>query len=331
MRVQVDPLRSASARDTGPVPRVALNGGYGEWTLPPGIGGLAIRFTPGVDGSEQFISLAPEDYEGESGGFTVYVPTERKLGPAAMAFTLRLDLDQYQADESVVFGPGADSRGVAHQVQNAPSGSTGLGIPGTVELNASVENDVQSWGVELGGVTIPAADNGISYGLGLNYRTTTQELTNTMSLPAFPGISARTDEEVEDQVLSIPLTVIKGWNAGGTARPNIFVRVAPGYYKSDLDGTYQFACNLCPPADQAFEQTIEDKDDGFTWSGEAGVGLNLHLGDRFVLGFYGRYSYLDRIGVANNRESPLDEPVHLDEDSADGWSAGINFGLEFRQ
>ena len=81
----------------------------------------------------------------------------------------------------------------------------------------------------------------------------------------------------------------------------------------------------------AREQRIEDDDDGFTWSGEAGLGLNLHLGDRFVVGLYGRYSYLDRIGIADNRESPLDEPVHLSEDSADGWSAGINFGLEFRQ
>ncbi|MGQ0833987.1 MAG: hypothetical protein ACT4O5_03545 [Gammaproteobacteria bacterium] len=332
VRVNVAGLPSSSTRtsDAGTSPGVGVRGGHGEWTLPSGAGGLGIRFTTGSPGSERFITLAPEDYEGESGGFSVRVPTWLEIRDRRTAFVFDIDYGQFDAEDSTTFAAGTDGRGVAHQVENAPSGSTGLAFPTSTPLDTRVANDIETWSAELGGVTLPG-DNGISWGIGLRYRLSKQDLFNSMTTATFPGIFATLDEEIEDQYLAIPLTFGKTWNNTGTVRPNMHLQIAPGFYKSELKGTYEFACNVCAPADQSFEQRIDDDDDGFSWEGAAGIGLDLRLGDRFVVGLYGQYKYFDHTSFADNRESPLDEPVQLGEDTADGWAAGINFGLEFRQ
>lgn len=330
VRVNVAALPAPDTRtsDSGVGPGVGVSGGYGEWTLPPGAGGLGIRFITGSPGSETFITLAPEDYEGESFGFGFRIPNWLEIRDRKTAFFLDIDYGQFDAADSATFAAGTEGRGVAHQVENAPSGSTGLAFPTSTPLDTRVSNDIESWAAELGGVTVPG-DNGVSWGIGLRYRRTTQDLFNSMSTPTFAGIFANISEEIEDQYFSIPLTFVKSWNNSGTVRPNVHFQVAPGFYKSELTGTYDFACNLCAPADQAFQQRIDDEDDGFSWEGAAGVGLDVHLG-RVAIGLYSRYSYFDHTSFADNRQSPLDEPVHLGEDSADGWAAGVNFGLEFR-
>ncbi len=330
VRVNVAPLPSSNARtrDAGGGPEFGLNGGYGEWTLPAGAGGLGLRFTPGSPGSEFFITLAPEDYEGESAGFSFRTPNWLEIRERRVGFTFDIDYGQYDAAASTTFEPSAEGRGFAHQVDNSPTGSTGISLPTSVSMDTRVNNDIESWAAELGGLTLPG-DNGVSWGFGLRYRRTTQDLFNGVSVPAFPGLSANMNEEVEDQYLALPLTFLKVWNNSGAVRPNLRVQVAPGFYKSQLSGTYEVACDLCPTPDQAFQQRIEDDDDGFSWEGAAGVGLDLHL-DRFVIGLYSQYRYLDHASFADNRQSPLDEPVRLGEDSASGWIAGINLGLEMR-
>lgn len=332
VRVNVTPLASPDTRtsSSGAGPNVGVSAGYGEWKLPPGAGGLGIRFTPGSPGSEVFITLAAGDYEGESAGFELRIPTWLEVQQRRTALVFAIEYGQADAARATTFAPSAEGRGVAHQVENAPSGATGLAFPTSTPLDTRVSNDIETWAAELGGVTLPG-DNGLSWGIGLRYRRTTQDLFNAMSTPTFPGIFANMSEEIEDEYLSIPLTFTKVWNGSGTARPNVHLQVAPGFYQSQLSGTYDFACNLCSPADQSFQQRIDDEDDGFSWEGAAGLGLDLHLGKRFVIGLYGRYSYFDHTSFADNRQSPLDEPVHLGEDRADGWAAGINFGLEFRQ
>lgn len=326
--VDVEPLPSADSRtgESGAGPSIGVSGGYGEWTLPSGAGGLGIRFTAGSPGSELFITLAPEDYDGESAGFQFRVPTWLEIRERRTAFSFDFDYGQFDAADATTFAPSAEGRGVAHQVENAPSGSTGLAFPTTTPLDTRVANDIETWAVEFGGVTLPD-DGGISWGLGLRYRRTTQEMFNSMTTPTFPGIFANMSEEIEDQYLSIPLTFMKTWNHTGTLRPNLHLQVAPGYYKSELSGTYDFACDLCPAQDQSFQQLIDDEDDGFTWEAGAGIGLDAQL-DRVAMGLYLRYRRFDHASFADNRQSPLDEPVHLGKDSADGWFAGVNFGLK---
>lgn len=332
VRVNVASLPSSGTRtsDAGTAPSVGVRAGYGEWTMPAGAGGLGIRFTTGSPGSESFITLAPQDYEGESFGFGFRIPDWLEIRDRKTAFFFDFDYGQFDAEASSSFPGGADGRGVAHQVENAPSGSTGLAFPTATPLDTRVANDIETWSAEFGGITLPG-DSGVSWGVGLRYRVTKQDMFNSMTTPTFPGIFAMLDEEIEDQYLAIPLTLRKTWNNTGTVRPNMHLQIAPGYYQSELKGTYEFACDLCPAADQSFQQRIDDDDDGFSWEGAAGVGLDLHLGDRFVVGLYGHYKYFDHTSFADNRESPLDEPVHLGEDTADGWAAGIHFGLELRQ
>jgi hypothetical protein len=330
LNVNVAPLsspgdRTSDARGAGFGPGFGVSGGYGEWKLPAGAGGLGIRFTTGSPGSERFITLAAEDYEGESVGAQFRIPSdslERRL-----AFYGALLNEQFDADESDTFAASADGRGVAHQVENAPSGSTGLAFPTSTPLDTRVSNEIESWSAEFGGLLLPG-DNGFSWGLGLRYRRTTQDLFNEMTTATFPGIFANMSEEVEDEYLSVPLTLQKGWNSTGTVRPHVFLQIAPGFYRSELSGTYEFACNLCPGPDQAFQQAITDEDDGFTWEGAGGVGVDVYL-DRVAMGLYARYRHFDHMSYADNRESPLDDPVRLGEDSASGWVVGFNIGLEF--
>lgn len=330
VRVDVAPLPGTNTRtsDVGARPGIGLGGGYSDLSMPGGAGGLGIRFTAGSPGSEFFITLAPEEYEGESAGFSFRVPNWLEIRERRVGFAFDLDYGQFDASNSVTFEPGAEGRGFAHQVENSPGGSTGVAFPNSVELDTRVSNDIETWAAELGGFTLPG-DGGVSWGMGLRYRRTTQDLFNGVSTPTFPGIFANMSEEVEDQYLAIPLTFLKVWNRSGIVRPNLRLQVAPGFYKSELSGTYDVACNLCPPGDQDFQQLIDDEDDGFTWEGAAGFGLDLHF-DRFAVGLYTQYRYLDHASYADNRQSPLDEPPHLGEDSASGWIAGINFGLEMR-
>jgi hypothetical protein len=330
VRVNVASLPSSATRigDAGAGPGVGVNGGYGEWTLPPGAGGLGIRFTPGQDGSESFITLAPEDYEGESGGVHFRIPTSHEFRGLLIGWAFGIDYSQFDAADGTTFGSSADGRGFAHQVENAPSGSTGLGFPSSIAIDTRVSNDIESWAAEFGGVTLPG-ESGISWGLGLRYRITTQDLFNGVSTPGFPGVFANLSEEVKDEYLAIPVTFLKTWNNAGTVRPNLRFHLAPGFYRSELSGTYDFACDLCPASDQSLQQRIEDEDDGFSWEAAAGLGLDVHF-DRLVMGLYAQYSHFDHMSFADNRESPLDEPPHLGEDSANGWAAGINFGLELR-
>lgn len=335
IRVDVTPFPRTSREGsgagpaTGAGPTFTLNGGYLEPTLASGSGGLGIRFEPGNEGSERFISFAPEDYEGESAGFGLRIPNWLEIRQG-VDFVVGFDYEQYDAEAATTLPGGTEGRGYAHQGGDAPSGATGLAFPPGTALDTIVSNDIESWGFSVGGVTVPG-ENGVEWGLGLRYRRTTQDLLSWAGTEAFPGIFATFTEEVEDQYVSLPLTVRKTWNTSGTLRPNVQLQIAPGFYKSELSGDYRAECNLCAAPDNLIEQSVADDDDGFSWEGGVGFGLDLHLGNRVVLGLFGRYSYFDHMSFANNRESPLDDPVSLGEDSADGWTAGINFGLEFRQ
>ncbi len=330
IRVNVTPFPGSgggSGPDFGGGPGLQLYWGYAEPTLANVSGGLGIQFEPGNEGSEQFVTFAPEDYEGESTGAVLRIPSfiEAYRG----GFELAAALARFDAEARETLPGGTQGRGYAHQGGDAPSGATGLAFPVGTALDTIVANDVKSWGFSFSGVSIPG-DNGVQWGLGLRYRTTTQDMMSWAGTEAFPGVFARFDEEIEDRYLSVPLTVRKTWNNSGAVRPNVHLQVAPGFYESELTGDYRAECNLCAAADMLIEQSVSDEDDGFSWEGAAGIGLDLHLGNRFVVGLFGRYEYYDHLSFANNRESPLDDAVSLGEDSADGWAAGINFGLEFR-
>ncbi len=330
IRVSVAPFPrggGGSGPDFGGGPGFNLFYSYGEPKLSGVSGGLGIQFEPGNEGSEEFVTFAPEDYEGESYGGVLRIPSfiEAYRG----GFELAAALARFDAEARETLPGGTQGRGYAHQGGDAPSGATGLAFPVGTDFDSIVANDVESWGISFGGVSIPG-DNGVQWGIGLRYRTTRQDMMSWAGTEAFPGIFARFDEEIEDRYLSVPLTVRKTWNNSGAVRPNVHLQIAPGFYESELTGDYRAECNLCAAADMLIEQSVSDEDDGFSWEGAAGLGLDLHLGDRFVVGLFGRYEYFDHMSYANNRESPLDDAVSLGEDSADGWAAGINFGLEFR-
>lgn len=333
IRVNVTPFpggNDGAGPDVGGGPGFNLYWGYAEPTLSGVSGGLGIRFDTGNQGSEEFITTAPEDYEGDSGGAVLRIPSFIEAYRGGYDIEFALELARYDAEARETLPGGTEGRGYAHQGGDAPSGATGLAFPIGTALDTLVANDVESWGLSIGGVSIPG-ENGLQWGIGLRLRTTKQDMLSWAGTEAFPGIFASFAEEIEDRYLSVPLTLRKSWNNSGSVRPNVHLQLAPGFYESELSGDYRAECNLCPASDTLIEQSVSDKDDGFSWEGAAGIGLDLHLGDRFVVGLFGRYMYFDHMSFADNRESPFEDAVSLGEDSADGWAAGINFGLEFRR
>lgn len=333
IRVNVAPFPGAPRRTSSAgSPGLRIDFGYDDRTLPDGNGGLGIRFVSGSPGSERFILQSPADFEGESGGVRIMTP----FGPTVISRQMYLGLlayyGEWDVDESAVFPAGTESRGWAYQVESAPGGSTGLGFPGSVPLDLNVDNEIEEWGFGLNLMT-PPSERGLSYGFGLTYSQTTQDLINSVSSPTFTGASlirADMEQEVRDRYLTLPVTVRRYWNTGASVSPFVQGMVAPGYHDSDLSGTFTSICNLCPPDQQNLVQDIRDSDSGFTWEAGAGLGVDFRLSDRVLIGLYANYGYRDRVSTADNRESPLDDPPHLGDDDADFWNAGISFGLEFR-
>lgn len=320
--------RTASAA----VPGFRVNVGYDEQMLPDGSGGLGIRFTPGSPGSERFIVQSPEDFDGESAG----IQLRTRFGPTIFNrrtyLGFRVNYGSWDVDQSTAFPAGTDSRGWAYQVDSAPNGSTGLGFPGSVPLDLVSDHKIEEWGLGFDLMTDPS-DNGLAYGVGLRYQQFEQDLVNMVTSPTFTGanfIGASMTQGVRNRYLLLPLTLRRYWNLGGTARPYLQGTFAPGYYDADLSGRFTSTCSLCSAAEQLVEQLMDDSDSGFTWEAGAGFGVDFRLLERFSAGLYAAYGHRDHVSFADNRESPLDDPPNLGDDSADNWSAGLTFGYEFR-
>jgi hypothetical protein len=320
--------RTASAG----VPGFRLNVGYDEQMLPAESGGLGIRFTPGSPGSERFILVSPDDFEGESAGIRVSTP----FGPTFMSRRTYLGLMAYfgnwDIDESAVFAAGTESRGWAYQVESAPGGSTGIGFPGTVPLDLTLRHKIEEWGFGFDFMTEPS-EKGLSYGLGVRYSQFDQDIEQTVTSPTFTGanfIGAEMTQGVRDRFLMLPLTIRRSWNPGRNLTPYVQGMIAPGYYDSDLSGSFLSTCNLCPADQLALLQLMDDSDSGFTWGAGVGGGIDFRFGNGFLFGVYGGYGYRDHLSFADNRESPLDDPPSLGDDSADYWRVGLSFGYEFR-
>jgi hypothetical protein len=319
--------RTASAG----APGFRVNLGYGEQMLPADSGGLGIRFIAGTPGSETFILQSPEDFDGESGSIRVSTP----FGPMVMGRRTYLGLMAYYGnwddDESVAFPAGAESRGWAYQVESAPGGSTGIAFPGTVPLDLTLRHEIKEWGFGFNFMTDPYKN--FSYGLGLRYSQFDQDIEQTVTSPTFTGanfVGAEMTQGVRDRYLLLPLTVRRYWNLRQNVSPFVQGMFAPGYYDSDLSGSFLSTCNLCPADQQMLLQLMDDSDSGFTWEAGAGMGVDFRFRNGFLLGLFGSYGYRDHISYANNRVSPLDDPPSLGDDDASYWRAGLSFGYEFR-
>lgn len=334
VRVSVPAFPAAGTPSTASAgaPGISVNLGYDEQMLPSGMGGLGIRFTPGSPGSERFILQSPEDFEGESAGIRVSTPFGVTIMSRRTYLGLMAYFGNWDIDESTAFPAGAESRGWAYQVDTAPNGSTGLGFPGSVPLDLVSDHKIEEWGLGFDLMTDPS-DNGYSYGLGLRYRQYEQDLVNEVTSPTFTGanfIGASMTQSVRNRYLLLPLTLRRYWNEGGTASPYLQGMLAPGYYDADLSGRFLSTCSLCPAAEQLVEQFMDDSDSGFTWEFGAGFGVDFRLVERFRAGLYAGYGYRDLVNYADNRESPLDDPPSLGDDSSDYWSVGVTLGYEFR-
>lgn len=314
------------------VPGIRANLGYDEQMLPAGAGGLGLRFTAGSPGSERFLLQSPEDFDGESASVRIMTP----FGPTVMSRRTYLGLMAYfgnwDVDESLAFPAGTESRGWAYQVENSPDGSTGLAFPGLVPLDSTLRHEIEEWGFGLNFMTAPS-DRGFSYGLGLRYSQFDQDIDQTVTSPDLTGanfVGAEMTQGVRDRYLLLPLTLRRYWNARSNVSPYVQGMIAPGYYDSDLSGTFLSTCNICPPAQQLVEQLMDDSDSGFTFELGAGFGVDFRIARRFQVGMYANYGYRDHVSYADNRVSPLDDPPHLSDDSADFWNVGLSFGYEFR-
>ena len=267
-----------------------------------------------------------------SGSVRVMTP----FGPTVMSRRTYLGLMAYfgnwDVDESAAFPAGTESRGWAYQVENSPDGSTGLAFPGLVRLDSTLRHDIEEWGFGLNFMTAPS-DAGFSYGLGLRYSQFDQDIDQTVTSPDLTGanfVGAEMTQGVRDRYLLLPLTLRRYWNARANVSPYVQGMIAPGYYDSDLSGTFLSTCNICPPAQQLVEQLMDDSDSGFTFELGAGFGVDFRIARRFQVGMYANYGYRDHVSYADNRVSPLDDPPHLGDDSADFWNLGLSFGYEFR-
>jgi hypothetical protein len=333
IRVEVPAFPASTPRTASAgKPGFRVGFGYDEQSLPPDNGGLGIRFTAGSPGSEFFIVQSPEDFDGEVAEVRVSTPFGYTFMSRKAYLGFLALFGEWDADESTVFPAGADSRGWAYQVESAPNGSTGLGLPGAFEMELAVDHEVEEWGFGVD-LHTPPSDNGMSYGLGLLYKQVEQDIINGVALPDFTGpnlVASAMSQKVQDRFLLLPFTVRRSWNHEGDVSPYLQAVLAPGYHDSKLRGTFVSMCNLCGPDELLVEQTIDDSDSGFTFEAGIGTGINFRLGDRFMVGMSANYGYRDRLSYADNRVSPLDDPPHLGDADSDFWSVGINFGLELR-
>lgn len=95
------------------------------------------------------------------------------------------------------------------------------------------------------------------------------------------------------------------------------------YRHSRLDSVQRNRCDLCPPAEQAFDAAFSDRDSGFTYGGEFRVGVSHRLLPGLRLGANAGVRYRDERSSVFNPGTPSDGTIRFVQDSAfDGFVTG---------
>lgn len=327
---------------------LTAQGDYEEWTLPRVATGV---YVVGA-GLDRPIRLSPERVSGLGGGLRL---TQKSLWPG---LDLRYEGSYFSADadNSASVAPGSDPIGWLYH-DRASNGSTGLGLGAS---GVDARTDTQFTRYKLG-LTLWDADYGDGQGLigGLDaggsfggsfgsfgsfggpklaggvslfwQRFETDQRSWLMSPSFGDQVTSRFKQDLtEDQFglggllkLSVPLS----------QRASVFTKAGGAliYRHARLDGKQWNRCDLCGAPENAFVADVDDKDSGFTWAGNAALGLELSLAPELSVGAVGRYLYYGDTAQIENPvqgDAALYQPTHLDEQRAYGWQLGI--GIDYR-
>lgn len=324
---------------------LTVQGDYEGWTLPRVASGV---FVVGA-GLDRPIKLSPEYVDGGGGGVRL---TQKDFWPGVQ---LRYDFSYFDgdADNAAQAAPGPSVGWLYHD--RAPNGSTGLGLGGAgMDVRTEVDFTRYKLGVTLWDPDysdgrgligdLGAADGSLggSFGYGgptlaggvgaFWQRFETDQRSWLMSPTFGNSITSNFHQELtEDQFglggmmkLSVPLA--QNVSAFGKLGGAVI------YRRADLDGKQVNRCDLCGAPEDLFVAESDDRDSGFTWAGNAALGLEVSLTPQLSVGVVGRYLYYRDTGEIVNPvqgDASLYRPTYLDDRRAHAWQAGIGVNYQF--
>lgn len=330
---------------------LTAQGDYEGWTLPRVASGV---LQGGGIGLDRAIKFSPEYVDGGGGGLRL---TQQEFWPGVQ---LRYDFSYFDgdADNAARVAPGTDSIGWLYH-DRAPNGSTGLGL-GTsgVDVRTDTEFTRYKLGLTLwdpdfgdGQGLIGNVDAGGSFGgsfgsfgsfgggprlgggVGLFWQRFETDQRSWIMSPSFgDAVTSNFKQDLtEDQFglggqlkLSVPLS----------QNASLFTKAGGAviYRRADLDGKQVNRCDLCAAPEDRFVADVDDKDSGFTWAGQAALGLEFKLSADLSVGAVGRYLYYHDTAQIRNPvqgDPSLYRPTYLDDRRAYGWQAGLGINYQY--
>lgn len=326
---------------------LTVQGDYEGWTLPRAASGV---FVVGA-GLDRPIKLSPDHVNGWGGGLRL---AQRSFWPGV---DLRYDFSYFDgdADNAAQVAPGSAVGWLYHD--RAPNDSTGLGLGGA-GMDVRTETDftryklgVTLWdpdysdgqgliggldtGGSLGGGSLGSFGGGprLAGGVSLFWQRLETDQRSWLMSPAFgDAVTSRFHQDlIEDQFglggmmkLSVPLT----------HSASAFGKIGGAfiYRRADLNGKQINRCDLCGAPENLFVADVDDHDSGFTWAGQAALGLEFGLTPELSAGVVGRYLYYRDTGEIVNPvqgDASLYRSTHLDDRRAYGWQAGAGINYRF--
>lgn len=200
----------------------------------------------------------------------------------------------------------------------APNNSTGLTLGATGE---SVRQDLELTGYRavLGlSSRIALTDSrrtGFSPFLGVKYNRFEQEYDGVLRSLTFNGITSETNQRVVDQYIGPSFGGYFDWKCEETSFM-IGGKIDVMHRWSRVDSVQRNRCDLCPPAERAFDATFTDDDSGFTLGGEFRVGVSHRFVSGLSLGATAGLRYLGDRTTIVNPETPPQGNIRADTESA---------------
>jgi hypothetical protein len=147
--------------------------------------------------------------------------------------------------------------------------------------------------------------------------------------PTFNGIFSDLRQEVREDLygLGVSLRGARAFTPQFSIAGNVAAYAV--YRQTDFNSVQANRCNLCGPAEQAFDAVIRRSDDTFTFRFSAGVGANYSITPNFQLfGNAGLRYTADRAAI-ENRRNPLEPETRLRDFGATDYTARLGAAVKF--
>lgn len=177
----------------------------------------------------------------------------------------------------------------------------------------------------LGDYDASSAQLEYRYGFGRSKRS----YLGLVALPGLAGTSTSQVQEISEWNLSAGAAIKGRKVVQGKWTLSASLGLDAIYYNADYDGTHEYRCAPCAPADRAFTQVTGDSESGLTWGARMNGTIGYRVDPRSELFAGMNLRYRDDVAMIEPRVTPLDPAPHTTTDDVAGYYVNIGFRRDF--